>query len=60
MELYQSLVAVNPVTLIASICNLFIPLFLFKKLFWDKILNILDTRRQCADKELSDAQAPHA
>lgn len=60
MELYQSLVAVNPVTLIASICNLFIQLFLFKKLFWDKILNILDQRRQVADQEISDAKAAHA
>ena len=60
MELYQSLVAVNPVTLIASICNLFIQLFLFKKLFWDKILNILDQRRQAADQEISDAMAAHA
>lgn len=60
MELYQSLVAVNPVTLIAAICNLFIQLFLFKKLFWDKILNILDQRRQAADQEISDAKAAHA
>ena len=60
MELYQSLVAVNPGTLIASICNLFIQLFLFKKLFWDKILNILDQRRQAADQEISDAKAAHA
>lgn len=60
MELYQSLVAVNPVTLIASICNLFIQLFLFKKLFWNKILNILDQRRQAADQEISDAKAAHA
>lgn len=60
MELYQSLVAVNPVTLIAAICNLFIQLFLFKKLFWNKILNILDQRRQAADQEISDAKAAHA
>ncbi len=58
--IYQSLVAVNPVTLIAQICNLFIQLFIFKKFFWDKVLNILDQRRQAADKEISDAQAAHA
>ena len=58
--IYQSLVAVNPVTLIAQICNLFIQLFVFKKFFWDKILNILDQRREAADKEISDAQAAHA
>jgi len=57
---YQSLVAVNPVTLIAQICNLFIQLFVFKKFFWDKILGILDQRREAADKEITDAQAAHA
>lgn len=58
--IYQSLVAVNPVTLIAQICNLFLQLFVFKKFFWDKILNILDQRREAADKEIADAQAAHA
>ena len=58
--IYQSLVAVNPVTLIAQICNLFIQLFVFKKFFWDKILNILDQRRQAADQQIQDAQAAHA
>ena len=58
--IYQSLVAVNPVTLIAQICNLFLQLFVFKKFFWDKILNILDQRRVAADKEITDAKAAHA
>ena len=58
--IYQSLVAVNPVTLIAQICNLFLQLFVFKKFFWDKILAILDQRREAADKEISDAKAAHA
>ena len=54
--IYQSLVAVNPVTLIAQICNLFITLFVFKKFFWSKVLDILDQRREAADKEITDAQ----
>ena len=58
--LYQSLVAVNPVTLIAQICNLFITLFVFKKLFWNKVLDILDQRRAAADREITDAQAAKA
>ncbi len=58
--LYQSLVAVNPATLIAAICNLFIQLYVFKRFFWDKILAILDQRREAADKEITDAQAAHA
>ena len=55
--LYQSLVAVEPVTLIAQICNLFIQLFIVKKFFLDKILAVLDQRRAAADQEITDAQA---
>ncbi len=55
-ELYQSLVAVNPVTLIAQICNLFLQLYVVKKFFLNKILLILDQRREAADKEITDAQ----
>lgn len=58
--IYQSLVAVNPVVLIAQICNLFIQLFLFKKFFWDKILAVLDQRRQAVDQQVADAKAAHA
>ena len=60
MDLYQSLVTVNPVTLIAQICNLFIQLFLAKTFFLDKVKAILDQRRVAADKEISDAKAAHA
>lgn len=56
----QSLVAVDPITLVAQICNLFIQLFLFKKFFWSKIMSILDQRREAADKQIADAQAAHA
>ena len=56
MELYQSLVSVNPITLIAQICNLFIQLFVFKKFFWNKILAVIDARREAADKEIVDAE----
>ena len=59
MDLYQSLVTVNPVTLIAQICNLFIQLFLAKILFLDKVKAILDARRTAADKEITDAKAAH-
>ena len=60
MDLYQSLVKVNPVTLIAQICNLFIQLFLAKKFFLDKVKALLDQRREAADKEITDAQAARA
>ena len=60
MDLYQSLVTVNPVTLIAQICNLFIQLLIVKIFFLDKIKAILDQRRAAADKEITDAQAAKA
>ena len=60
MDPYQSLVTVNPVTLIAQIANLFIQLLIVKIFFLDKIKAILDQRREAADKEISDAKAAHA
>ena len=58
--LYQSLVTVNPVTLIAQICNLFIQLLLVKIFFLDKIKAILDQRREAADRQIADAEAAKA
>ena len=60
MDLYQSLVTVNPVTLIAQICNLFLQLLIVKIFFLDKIKAILDQRREAADKEIADAEAAKA
>ena len=60
MDVYQALVAVNPVTLIAQICNLFIQLFFVKKFFLDKVKAILDARREAADQEITDAHAAKA
>ena len=56
-SLYQSLVAVEPVTLIAQICNLFLQMFLFKKFLYDKVVAILDQRRQAADKQITEAES---
>lgn len=57
MDLYQSLVTVNPVTLIAQICNLFIQLLIVKIFFLDKIKAVLDKRRETADRQIADAEA---
>lgn len=57
MDLYQSLVTVNPLTLIAQICNLFIQLLIVKIFFLDKIKAVLDKRRETADKQIADAEA---
>ena len=58
--LAQSLVTVNPVTLIAQICNLFLQLLIVKIFFLDKIKAILDQRREAADKQITDAEAAKA
>ena len=57
---YQSLVAVNPVTLIAQICNLFLQLILVKIFFLDKVKAILDQRRAAADQQITEAEAAKA
>lgn len=54
--IFQSLVAVEPLTLIANICNLFIQMLIIKKFFLDKIVAVLDQRRSAADKEITDAE----
>ncbi len=56
-SIYQSLVAVEPFTLIATICNLFIQMFIVKKFFLDKVLAVLDARRKAADEQIEAAQA---
>ena len=54
--IYQSLVAVEPLTLIANICNLFIQMLIIKKFLLDKIVAVMDQRRSAADKEITDAE----
>ena len=58
--IYQSLVAVEPLTLIATICNLFVQMFIVKKFFLDKSMAVLDARRKAADQQITDAQAAKA
>lgn len=56
MSVYQSLVAVEPLTLIATICNLFVQLYIIKRFFLDKILKVLDQRRNAADAQMQEAK----
>lgn len=56
MELYQSLVAVEPATLIVTICNLFLQMYIVKKFFLSKVLAILDKRREETDQEIVQAK----
>ena len=55
--LYQSLVAVEPATLIVTIINLFLQMWVVKKFFLNKVLDILDKRRAAADQEIEQAEA---
>ena len=55
--LYQSLVAVEPATLIVTIINLFIQMWVVKKFFLNKVLDVLDKRRAAADQEIEQAEA---
>ncbi len=55
--LYQSLVAVEPATLIVTILNLFLQMYLVKRFLLDKILKVLDQRRAAADAEISEAES---
>lgn len=56
-EIYQSLVAVEPATLIVTIINLFLQMWIVKKFFLNKVLDILDKRRKAADEEIEQAEA---
>lgn len=60
MEVYQSLVAVEPFTLVVTILNLFLQMFLVKKFLLDKVLKVLDQRRAAADKEITEAEQAKA
>ena len=57
MDLYQSLVAVEPATLIVTICNLFIQMFIVKKFLLDKVMAVIDKRRETADTEIVEARS---
>lgn len=54
--IYQSLVTIDPITLICTICNLFIQIFLFKHFLFDKVMAVLDARRKAAEAELTEAR----
>lgn len=55
-DLYQALVAVEPATLVVTILNLFVQVYIVKRFFLSKILKILDLRREAADRELAEAE----
>lgn len=54
--LYQSLVSVEPFTLVVTILNLFLQLYLIKKFLLDKVMAVLDQRRETADRQIREAE----
>ena len=52
----QPLVTIVPWTFIAQILNLFIQVYLIKRFLFKPINEILEKRRQLADKEIKDAR----
>lgn len=55
--IYQSLVTIDPFTLVCTILNLFIQIAIVKHFFLDKIMAVLDERRKAAEAELTQAKA---
>lgn len=54
--LYQSLVSVEPFTLVVTILNLFLQLYLIRKFLLDKVISVLDQRRELADQQIREAE----
>ena len=51
----QDLVTIVPWTFLATICNLFIQMYLIKRFLFKPINNILEQRRAAADEQLTSA-----
>ncbi len=54
-QVYQSLVAVEPFTLMVTILNLFVQMYIFKRFFFEKVRSVLAQRQSDADRQLSEA-----
>ena len=54
--LYQSLVSVEPFTLLVTILNLFLQLYLIKKFLLNKVRDVLDLRQKAADQQIREAE----
>ena len=52
----QELVGIVPWTFIATICNLFLQVYLIKRFLFKPINNILEKRKEMADAQIRDAQ----
>ncbi len=54
---YESLVSINPTTIIFTLINALIIFLLFRIFLYKPVCKILDQRKEAAAKEISDAQA---
>ena len=52
----QELVTIVPWTFVAQICNLFIQVYLIKRLLFKPINEVIEKRRQMTDAQITDAE----
>lgn len=55
MSVYQALITLDGWTFLAQICNLFIQMFIFKKLLLDPVKKVIAERKAKADSQIADA-----
>ena len=56
MQLYQALITLDGWTFLAQICNLMIPLVIFKKLLLNPVKKVIAERKAKADSQIADAE----
>ena len=54
--MYESLITLDPLTFVATICNLLIQIYLFKRFLLDKVRAIIAERKAAADSEIAAAK----
>ena len=52
----QELVTLVPWTMVATLCNLFIQIYLIKRFLFKPINNVLQKRKELADAQIADAE----
>ena len=60
MSVYESLITLDPLTFVATICNLLIQMYLFKRFLLDKVRAVIAERKAAADGEIAAAKAARA
>ncbi len=56
MSVYQALITIDPATFVVQMCNLFIQVFVLKKLLLDPVKKVLAERQAKADADIAEAK----